>query len=369
VRRAGGTRWLVVAAVASVASSACGAPAADEATGGVREAIFNGSLAGPGSPILYFLEPQGNCSAVLIAPNLVVTARHCVSPFTEGSFECTPEGTLSSSGTGGQLGSDDNPSDLRFFTQASVAAGVPAANGTPDAIGFAIVSTGAPTICSDDLAFVILSRPIAGVAPAPIRLDNTTKRGEMVAVFGYGETANAGDPLALRVNDTAQIIGVGPTTPPMFTQPAPLRAVSVGPGAVACSGDSGGGILSSATGAVIAVSSLAPQTTTAAGSCGTGSVSSLTGPDLADYAALAFSAFDEAGATPIPEPLPDAGSDSGTGPPADLGLPLGATGGSCSASVAPRRDKEWPAIPGVVCLGAAVVVARRRMRTARIASL
>ena len=278
----------------------------------------------------------------------------------------------SSSGNGGQLGSDDSPSDLRFFTQASVVAGVPAANGTPDAVGAAIMSTGSPTICRDDLAFVILSQPITGVAPAPIRLDATTKKGDMVAVFGYGETANAGDPLALRVNDTAQILGVGPTTPPMFTQPAPLRAVSVGPGAVACSGDSGGGILASATGAVIAVSSLAPQTTTASGSCGTGAVSSLTGPDLADYRALAFSAFAEAGATPIPEALPDAGSDAGAdegGEPADSGLPLGVTGGSCSASMAPRRDREWPGIPGFLCLAAVVVVGRRRRRAVRIASL
>jgi hypothetical protein len=192
-------------------------------------------------------------------------------------------------------------------------------------------------------------------------------------VIGYGATSNASDPLALRVNDTAQIVGVGPTTPPMFTQPAPLRAVSVGPGAVACSGDSGGGILSRATGAVIAVASLAPQTSNAAGSCGAGVVSSLTGPDLADYASLAQSAFSAAGATPIREEATDGGdvvdagdaaapADAGDAvAPVDRGEPLQVSGSSCSIAPAGRSEPGIEVLAGI----AAAVSIRLRRRRAR----
>ncbi|MDP9002820.1 MAG: trypsin-like serine protease, partial [Myxococcota bacterium] len=48
-----------------------------------REPILNGDAAtAPDSPIVYLSGPEGTCTATLIAPNLVVTARHCVAQTT-----------------------------------------------------------------------------------------------------------------------------------------------------------------------------------------------------------------------------------------------------------------------------------------------
>ena len=44
------------------------------------------------------------CTGSLLAPNLLITARHCVANFTDEPFTCGPDGELVSTGGGGRMG-------------------------------------------------------------------------------------------------------------------------------------------------------------------------------------------------------------------------------------------------------------------------
>ncbi|MDP8998977.1 MAG: trypsin-like serine protease, partial [Myxococcota bacterium] len=228
-------------------------------------------------------------------------ARHCVAQTTDGPFSCTPEGDLVVNGTGaGQIGANDPPSSLAFFTNTQVMAGTAVA-GAPATVGASTISTNTPTSCRDDLAFVVLKQPIMGVVIAPVRIDSLTSMGEIVSVWGYGLTGQVRDALALRVRYNAQIVGVGPDVPVGTTQPAPVRAVRLGPDDITCAGDSGGPITSAATGAVIAIASLGNQPNRNSPSCSDFGLPDTTGPRLAAYTSLAQMAFAAAGASPVSE--------------------------------------------------------------------
>jgi hypothetical protein len=347
------------------------------------------------SSTVYLQNPGGFCSAVVVAPTLVITARHCTAQFTDGPFDCTVAGDLVPNAAGaGQLGQDFAPSDITLFSSAHVHGGPP--TGTPDATGVQILSTGSPSSCRDDLALVVIDHPIPNVVPAAVRIDAPTQVGERVSVWGYGDTDQPTDETQLRVREGIQIVGVGPTAPPATTQPAPLRAVRVGPGTATCSGDSGGPILSAATGAVIAVVSVGEQTVAPTYNACTldDTASDTTGPLLSNYRDLILLAFGDAGASPISEapdggeadaalPASDAESESPlpASPDAEAAAPppttdsappyidstqaVRVTGGGCSTSATTKHvnRSEWPS--ALVTFLAAVVVARVKRRRQR----
>jgi hypothetical protein len=280
------------------------------------------------SPVLLLKGPEGLCTSVLIAPTLVATVRHCVAELVEGILQCTAAGDLVASSTGaGELGADDSPAAVSFFTAARAAAGD--TSGTPDAVGTQVLSTGAPSVCRDDLAFVVLNQAIAGIHPVPIRLYTATVAGEGVSTWGYGFTTNPQDPMVLRFRDDVSVVGVGPATPTSTTQPAPVRALRLGPGEVSCNGDSGGPVFSNATGALVALISFGEQATLGPYCVENTGADETTGPVLADYGDLVLSAFAAAGATPIEESaaLSD-GGEAGAEASRDGGVsePLDATG-------------------------------------------
>jgi hypothetical protein len=373
--------------LALLALSQCAGATGSEATGSSREAILNGvTVASPDAPVLFINGPQGSCTATLIAPTLVLTARHCIAQAPEGDFACTPQGNLVPSASGaGQIGANDAPISLSFFTNARVMAGT-AFSGNPDALGAQIISSNTPTSCRDDIAFVVLDRAIPGIPPAPVRLDTPTSAGEMVSAWGYGLTTMAGDSLALRVRNDAQIVGVGPDTPASGVQPAPLRAVRLGPDDITCIGDSGGPITSAATGAVVAVISLGTQANLTSPTCTNSGAPETTGPRLAEYKSLALAAFAAAGASPVPEgaPLvdasaPEAGDDAGPDgaeatesgqDPTPESAPPGprifyrVTGGSCSVAQSPR-DRWAPLGALLAALTVMATAVRRRRRPSR----
>jgi hypothetical protein len=353
----------------------CASGAADEAIGVSRQAIVGGNAVAdaPSSPVLYLSGPGGTCSSVLVAPTLALTALHCVSYLSEtGSFDCTASGTLTDGSTSGLLGDPYAAGLITFYSAESVASGRAIGETSPDAVGAQIFSTQAPSVCSDDLALVVLNKPIPGLIPAPVRLSLTeTEVDEPVNVWGYGLTQTPGAPTALRVSQGAEIVGIGPSESTTLTEPAPLRAVRIGPGTTTCNGDSGGPIMSK-DGEVIALVSLGLQSTNGL-DCPSGNNPDTTGPLLANYKDLYEEALAAANTSLPKDASSDARSDSGHGLVHDTGTThpsdgsdspepseLTAQGGSCA--VGPGAAGSSPGLDGVALAFAvtAGAIGRRR---------
>jgi hypothetical protein len=191
------------------------------------------------------------CTGTLVAANLVVTARHCVSFVNDGLFQCTVRGEpIALTDGGGVLGADIAPESIEVYTGA-VPGSVPVARGQE------IISTLSLTECVNDLAFVVLDRSL-GDPVASVRLGTKTVAGEAVHIVGYGIEQKGPSELDWqnrpRKKSHQLIAAVGPDATENVTTVRPRTIVTNGPSA--CKGDSGGPALSDKTGAVIGVYSI-----------------------------------------------------------------------------------------------------------------
>jgi hypothetical protein len=190
------------------------------------------------------------CSGTLLTPRLVLTARHCVSVTDEGAV-CNSKGKPIE---GGAVSSDYTPNSIYVF----------GGKDRPDFIGGTarpsrgqdIFTTGANTICDNDIALVLLDRPVEGGKIAPIVLDTGAAQGERVTVVGWGITETEPNPATRRQRADVQVTDIGPSGE---LGPAEFRT-GEGP----CHGDSGGPAFA-ASGAVLGALSRGGNGTDAAG--------------------------------------------------------------------------------------------------------
>jgi MYXO-CTERM domain-containing protein len=235
-----------------------------------------------------------SCSATLVAKNLVLTVRHCVSYATPGGASCTLRGELLDDGSGGgHLGLHLPSEQIEFYSGDG-------AERRLVARGKSTISTVSETICIDDVAFVVLDRDV-DLPLAPLRLDTRAQVGEPVTLVGYGLDETQGfetelDELGRRAKDDLVILDVGPPNVDEVTS-APPRTILVRAPA-GCTGDSGGPLFSTASGAILGVYSVL-----IGDSCESRAALN-TFPHIPDYLSLVDDAFAEANATPLPEPIP-----------------------------------------------------------------
>lgn len=232
--------------LAVAAPLACGAVDGGDATrdglGYTTSAIVGGEPSpAADNAVVLIRNVRGECTGTLVAPNLVATARHCVSS-SNLAMRCNELGQAVS---GGQAGADYDPGKIAVFVGESFAR-----KGVlePAAVGQRIVHDGSPTLCDHDLAFVVLSRPVTGPV-APLRLSNAPKVGEKARAVGWGISVakTPSDGRVARGGVTVSHVGANATR---ATGPRELSATEG-----ICDGDSGGPLLAESDGALLGVAS------------------------------------------------------------------------------------------------------------------
>jgi hypothetical protein len=316
---------LTAAAVGALAGSAGCGPPETEATGALQEAIVHGRPSGPEDDsvvLVHAKESSGttnNCSGTLVAPNLLLTARHCVSDYEDGTFTCSAEGELQHSvALAGVMGPLVPPEGIR------VRAGtVP--DPTEVARGKKTFALDTPSICRNDIALVLLDRN-TDLPVAPLRITTGTGHDELMRAVGYG-TDEDGGILERRAKDDVPVIVIGPSEYWPEEGLAPPRTFAIG--LSACEGDSGGPAFTK-NDAVAGVYSLS------AGECTSPSVRNYY-TQLAPFEDLVREAFDAAGAELLLETevgAAGAGGSAAAAHEAGAGEAAGDTGAPTEAGTA-----------------------------------
>lgn len=183
------------------------------------------------------------CSGALVAPNLVLTARHCVSDALTQTPACD---ALGQSHNGQQLSYDADPRAISIYTGTHVDFGV----DQPRAHGERTVHPSTSVICDADVAFLVLDRAIEGVTVLPMRLHGAVESGDLVVPVGFGGGAT-GDVGTRVPRSSSAVLSVGPGANHETGAVLGPREFEVS--AATCKGDSGGPAIDVRTGQVVGV--------------------------------------------------------------------------------------------------------------------
>lgn len=217
--------------------------------------IVGGEPSGPEDDSVVYLVAgdegeRPTCTASLIAPDVVLTALHCVTHNVATNFSCTPDGMLATQPPQGVIGTLYDASTVKISV-----GGTP--KTTPDAIGVKVFGSGTTQICRGDIAVVVLDRELDQPS-LTLSFNRRVRRGEMLRLVGFG-----GDGMTDSLRHTrsgARITDVGADAKAKADGIAAPYTFAATEGA--CLGDSGGPAFSEETGAIVGVYSIS-----AAASC------------------------------------------------------------------------------------------------------
>jgi hypothetical protein len=110
------------------------------------------------------------CTGALVAPNVVLTARHCVSKIASSTVVCDINGK---SANGDHVTGDVDAASIQIFTGSD-----PELARSPAAHGKTIVHGGGKVLCDADIALVVLDAKLDGVPVMPVRIGQPIHPGE-----------------------------------------------------------------------------------------------------------------------------------------------------------------------------------------------
>ena len=170
------------------------------------------------------------CSGALVAPNLVLTARHCVSRAVTATPSCDARGR---SHNGDHLAEDVDPAAIAIFVGTHVRPDV----DTPVARAVRTLHPTGQVLCDSDVAFLVLDRPVMNTAILPMRLHAPVEAGDIVVPVGFG-----GGPLNIVGHKVARskstVLSTGPSANASTGAVLGPREFEVD--RATCRGDSGG---------------------------------------------------------------------------------------------------------------------------------
>jgi len=227
-----------IAGVPACSSSGEDATSSEEIYGGIRD----DDVASSPSPVVALrIAKTEICSGILVAPNVVLTARHCVSKSETDTVVCDEEGRALS----GRLTGDLPPADIAVYVGTT-----PAFGDKPVAVAKEIFTPEESVVCNADLALVVLDVSLAKITPVAVRLGAPPRLNETIRAVGYGKNDGKA-PIGTRFRrDRVPVLAVGKAVTASNTRLGP-REFEVGRSV--CDGDSGGPAISELTGAVVGV--------------------------------------------------------------------------------------------------------------------
>ena len=168
---------LARAGLLATLAAACGAPVSGEAPGQSAAAINGGALdtdhPAVFEEITHWSDAASTCTGSLIAPNVLLTARHCVAATNTEHVVCN-ESVFGATVSGSQtiVTGDSVPRQTSTFYRGNDVR----------------VPTTGNDMCGYDIALIILKSPVPTSLVAPIipRIDQPVQSGEGYTAVGYG---------------------------------------------------------------------------------------------------------------------------------------------------------------------------------------
>lgn len=197
------------------------------------------------------------CTATLVAPDMLITAHHCVAEENtdQNAPACAPLGApLGDTAFEVKLNQPGEGASQDFTRGATY-------NGPTVARSKKVWITPTNNICSFDVALIQLDRPVPNAKISKLRFSALTAN-EAVTAVGFGDDGLGNYPSARRQRTTS-ILGVGPTTVQFQSQtggtiPLSLPDGDVMTGESHCFGDSGGPLFDK-DGSIVAIISRGPD--------------------------------------------------------------------------------------------------------------
>jgi hypothetical protein len=164
---------------------------------------------------------QALCTGTLIAPNLVLTAQHCVAS-TDELVNCETS----------EFGAAYSPQNVAVSPNTALNRG---ADFYP--VREVQVPPGGGDVCGSDIALIILDGQFSNtIVPMAPRLDSTVIAGELYTAVGFGDALDEGDPGIRRAREGLEVA----CGPEQCRLPRALTSTEFIGDSSVCEGDSGG---------------------------------------------------------------------------------------------------------------------------------